>query len=94
MNAKCTLICKKCGCSMEFTSSKQSFVRSVICQNCGQTLPENDRMALEQAMSAIAGLPSETETEPGLIYSNRGFRLALNVTPYYLDERFESDEED
>ncbi len=95
MYAKVKLICKKCSCAMEFTT-RHPFVSSVVCQNCGQTLESKDHELLSEAMSAICNLPSETEIEPGVIYSDRGFKIALTVTPSYCDpdECYSSDEED
>lgn len=70
---------------MEFTSSQRTLSQPITCQNCGQILSENDRSALEQAMSAVYGLPSETETASGVIEEYEGFKFALEVTPHYFD---------
>ncbi len=92
MFAKVRLICKKCNCAMEFTTQYQ-FTSPAICQNCGQALEDKDQALISKAMSALQNLPSETETDSGAIYSDKGFRIALTVTATYL-EPFEYDEEE
>lgn len=95
MYAKVKLICKKCSCVMEFTTP-YPFASSVVCQNCGQPLESRDQTLLSEAMSALCNLPSETEIETGIIYADKGFKIALDVTPYYCDpdECYSSDEDD
>lgn len=70
---------------MEFVASKHPAVKVITCQNCGQSLSEKDQVIFEQAMSSIYNLPSETQTEPGVIEKDSGFKFAIEITPAYYN---------
>lgn len=70
-----TLACKCCGCKMEFkTTNHTSPVSKIVCQNCGQELPDRHHAALFRAIDTMSSLPSRTDTTEG-----EGFAITYDV---------------
>ena len=80
MNCKVKITCKCCACSMEINANKFQASGQIICQNCGQKMPDGTYEKLSSAMTALASLNADT-CEFGWEPDEKGFLLSLHTEP-------------
>ena len=62
------------------SGEKPEITKPVICQNCGQKLPEYAHEALCAAIESLEWLPDHT-SDGGVIHNHEGFMFAVHVDP-------------
>lgn len=85
MRSKFTLTCKACKCKMEFRPRPDALTSPIVCQSCGQALPEAYEGLLAIAMKSIYNLPESTQKD-GMYYDKDGFLFEVEVFNSLADQ--------
>lgn len=66
---------------MQFAPRGQELQAPIICQNCGQQLPENDLFLMKNAMDALRAIEYESVIDGCYIPPDSGFKFEIEIAP-------------
>lgn len=93
MYCKIKITCKLCNCSTEIEADNFHAPGRIICQNCGQVMPNGIYDTLAAAMDSLARLKEDTCEEGFGDEIRQGFLLSVSGKPDAIssDQQYDLD---